>query len=77
MNFGALVCGGPMILEPPNLVKVMFFHIYLVTLKISCLQLKRFKSLNFGGPRLGETPILEPQILLGLVYFSYLPIPKI
>ena len=68
-----------MILEPPNFVKIMFFsHIFsLVTLKISCLQLKRFKNLNFGRPRLGETPILEPQILLGLVYFSYLPIPKI
>ena len=55
----------------------IYIFLYLVTLKILCVQLKRLKSLNFGGPRLGETPILKPQILLGLVYFSYLPIPKI
>ena len=63
-------------LEPPNLVKFYLF-LYLVTLKISYVQLERLKKLNFGEPRLGKTPILEPPILLGLVYFSYLPKPKI
>ena len=60
----------------PKLGQILSFFIYLVTLKISYLQLKRLKSLNFGGPRLGQAPILEPPTLVGLVYFSYLPIRK-
>ena len=35
----------------PNFI----FPLYLLTLKISCVQLKRLKSLNFGGPGLGGT----------------------
>ena len=31
-------------------------------LYVSCVQLKRLKSLNFGGPRLGEVPIVELPI---------------
>ena len=38
---------------------------------------KVLKSLNFGGPVWGGTVIVAPQFLLGLVYFQYLPIPKI
>ena len=29
------------------------------------------KKFDFGGLRLEKTPILEPQIFLGLVYFSF------
>ena len=54
-------------LEPPNLVKFYLF-LYSVTLKISCVQLKMLKSLNFEG---------NPQFLFGLVSFSYLLISKI
>ena len=38
--------GGPPILKPPNLVKFFFFFRFSC-LKISCLQLKILKSLNF------------------------------
>ena len=34
----------------------IIFLLYLHTLKISCVQLKRLKSLNFGVTRLWETP---------------------
>ena len=38
-----------------NCFKVNF--LYLLTLKISCVQLNRLKSLNLEGPDWGETPI--------------------
>ena len=50
----------------PHILANYIFLLYLLTLKISCGQLKRLKSLNFGGPRLGN-PILKRLILLGLV----------
>ena len=42
------------------------FPLYLLTLKISCVQLKRLKSLNFVGPCSEETPILELSIFVNL-----------
>ena len=41
------------------------FSLWLVTLKILCVWLKRLKSPNFGGPRLGGTP----NFLLRSIYF--------
>ena len=65
--------------DTPKFGQNFIFFLYLFTLKISCVQLKRLKSFNFGGPCFGETLILKLPILLDLVYFSYLPspIPKI
>ena len=53
----------------PQILLNFIFPLCLVTLKISCAQLKRLKSLNFRGPRSGKTPILEPPIFVSFVYF--------
>ena len=66
-----------MILEPPNLVKFMFFSHIFSYLKNFMPPAQKVQKFKFWKALFGETPILEPHILLGLVYFSYLPIPKI
>ena len=40
----------------PHILSNFIFSLYLLTLKISCVQFKRLKSLNFGWPRLEGTP---------------------
>ena len=50
----------------PKVWSNFIFLLYLPTLKISCVQLKRSKSLKFGGPCLEETPILEFPIFVRL-----------
>ena len=45
---------------------VKFYLLYLFTLKISYVQPKRLKSLNLGGPRVGELSFKNPQFFLGL-----------
>ena len=55
-------------LVPQNLVKFSFCFIFTY-LKISCVQLKRLKSLNFGGPCLGGTPILKTPIFVRFSVF--------
>ena len=63
---GPRLRGTPSIFVPLNCFK--FYRSFIFTyLKILCVQLQRLKSLNFAGPCLGKTPILEPLILLDLV----------
>ena len=52
-----------------QILSKFIFPLCLVALKILCVWLERLKSSNFGGPCLGKTPILEPPILVCLVYF--------
>ena len=43
--------------------------LYLLTIKISCVQLKRLKTLIFGGPIWEKPPFWNPEFLLSFVYF--------
>ena len=54
---------GTPILVLPNFVK------FYLTLKISCIELKRFKSLNFGELVWGEIPIMAPPICVTFSLF--------
>ena len=54
--------GGTSHFGTPKFGQILFFIFSFV--EISCVQLKRLKSLNFGGPYLGETLILEPPFFV-------------
>ena len=56
LNLGGLVQEGPPFWYPQTLSNFIF-SLYLLTLKISCVQLKRFKSLNFGIWNILEPPL--------------------
>ena len=72
VNFGGPISGETPIWYPQTVFK---FHLsYLLTLNISCFQLKRLKTLksvNFGGSISGETPIWYPQTVFKF-HLSYL-----
>ena len=71
-NFEGLI-GGAFPIVGPEISHILFtysdfvFLLYLRILKVSCVQLEWFKSLNFEG-----LPILVPQILSNFIFPSNL-----
>ena len=54
--------GGTPYFDTLKFLSNFIFALYFLTLKISCVLLKRLKSLNFEGPFGRETPIVAPPI---------------